>query len=433
MTKTMKIIIPIIFYRKGGVERVIISLVSNLIKDVEQIILIVYDKDMEYFKTILPNSDKLVYELWTWPLSSPQRKIVSLLNKSLSIARKLKLEALITFIKKRLQTLQIQSRINYLIKKDRATQCLYILINRLEPPNITIPLSAISYDLFWRFAPLSYSDDYIANYDKYLLLWLQKADLIFTISEKTRNDIISVFPSPEFAPKLQAVPLAGFPSNETKATFEVENKQTIVFYFPSSFGIYKDHLTLLKAGLELAQNKIDFKIVFIGKETDNLVNGTLTLSQQKQTQEYDEYIRQCNEIYENNKAPIEQHVQGLGYCDYEKVEYYYQTCSCVVVPSQYEGFGLAISEAIVRGLPVIATNLDVFKEQAELYQCSDRITFFSKGNVKELAACLEQFIQNPITRLSPSEIEARFYHWTWEDVAREYLTQLGKIPLKSKS
>jgi len=41
----MKIVIPILFYRKGGVERVIISLIPSLLEYVEQIIIVLPRND----------------------------------------------------------------------------------------------------------------------------------------------------------------------------------------------------------------------------------------------------------------------------------------------------------------------------------------------------------------------------------------------------
>ena len=423
----MKLIIPVVFYRKGGVERVIISLVSHLIDHFTQIVFILYPKDIEYFKSILPNSNKIVYESWIWSQFSYSARLLNIYYKFLSLSKKLKFSALQTFLEHKISKLRTQDRLDFLINKYQITQCLYLLTNRLGPPNIKIPLIGLVHDLFWRFAPLTYSDSFINEYDRSLLLWLNKADLILTNSHKTRQEVLAVFPNPEFESKIHAVPLAGFSDIKTEPKLEDNNEQSITFYFPSSFSLYKDHLTLLKAGIILAQKKLDFKIVFLGRETDSLVNGSLNLSQQSKTTEYTEYLSQCKQVYQQHKDIIHDFFEGLGYCDYEQVEYYYQTSSCVVVPSQYEGFGLAVSEAIVRGLPVIATDIAVFKEQAELYQCFDRIDFYPKGDAQALAECMEKFMQNPKRKFSATEIEARFSHWTWQDVAEKYFTLLQKL------
>jgi glycosyltransferase involved in cell wall biosynthesis len=285
----------------------------------------------------------------------------------------------------------------------------------------------ISYDLFWHFAPLTYPESYVNLYDQRLLMWLQKADLILTISQKTRDDILTIFPKDQFENKIKAIPLAGFPSHEVKRSLETSSENLITFYFPSSFGIYKDHLTLLKAGVKLAAKGLNFKIVLLGKETDSLVNGELQLSQQSKTQEYQDYFQECTQLYQENQDIFTQYFAGLGYCEYEQVEHCYETCSCVVAPSQYEGFGLAVSEAIVRGLPVIASDLEVFQEQIDLYQCPDRIELFPQGDADALATCMEHFILNPKQKLSAEEVTERFSHWTWQEVAQKYVELMQRI------
>ncbi|MDY7050092.1 MAG: glycosyl transferase group 1 family protein, partial [Microcystis panniformis WG22] len=57
----MKIVIPILFYSKGGVERVIISLIPSLLEYVEQIIIVLPRQEIEYFRSLMPDSDKLIY------------------------------------------------------------------------------------------------------------------------------------------------------------------------------------------------------------------------------------------------------------------------------------------------------------------------------------------------------------------------------------
>lgn len=426
----IRLIIPVEFYRKGGVERVIIALLSKFIKfnSVEQIVLILPKKEIDYFKKVLPDSPVFIYESFNLEPKSWENKLISGLSKILRILEHLNNKQLAQLFDNKLNRIKTNLRINKLIEKYNSNHCLYVLTNRLTPPKVKVFLSGISYDLFWRFSLLTYTESYINKYDNALLMWLNQADIMFTISYKTKKDILSVFPDTKFESKLKPVPLAGFPSHDTEWNFDESiNNDLPVFYFASSFGIYKDHLTLLKAGLKLAQKNLKFQIILIGRETDSFINGTLELSQQSQTKEYIEYLNQCRAVYQENKNLIHEYFEGRGYCDYEEVEYCYQICSCVVVPSKYEGFGLAVSEAIVRGIPVIASDLEVFKEQVELYQCPDRVEFFPLGDSDALADCMEQFILNPKKKLSSEETKKRFAYWTWEEVAKEYLTLLESL------
>lgn len=419
----MKIVIPIEFYRKGGVERVIISLIPNLLEFAEKIIVLMPRNDIQYFQSMMPASEKLIYEDFAFYKNSFDPKLFYLYNLILKGYKLFGLTELQTQFSRRITRLRIEARINQVIRRHRADHCLYAIINRITPPKVNAPLSGIAYDLFWRFAPLTYSETYQASYSIPLKEWLEQADLIFTISQKTKDDILKVFPNAAYANKLKAVPLAGF-ANPSTTTDPLTPTEVITFYYPSSFGIYKDHLTLIKAGIQLAQKGLKFKIVFMGKETDSLVNGNLQLTQQSKTGEYPQYLEDCNRTYRENKAIIDQYIEGLGYQDYETLESYYRTCSCVVFPSKYEGFGLAIAEAIVQGIPVIASDLEVFKEQVDLYKCRDRVRFYQAGDADELADRLEAFILKPLPRLLPEEIPSTINPWTWENVAKKYITLL---------
>lgn len=419
----MRIVIPIEFYRKGGVERVIISLIPNLLEFTEKIIILLPRKDIEYFQSLIPASEKLIYEDFTFYKNSFEPKVFYLYRLIAALYKKLKLSQIHQRFSDTIARHRIEARINQVIRHHNADHCLYAIINRIIPPKVNVTLSGIAYDLFWQFAPLTYTEDFRETYKEPLKQWLDQADLIFSISQKTKDDILTVFPNATYEKKIKAVPLAGF-ADRAIAKDDFEKTEVVTFYYPSSFGIYKDHLTLLKAGIKLAQKGLKFKIVLIGKETDSLVNGELKLSQQSATKEYPAYLEACYQTYQENKEIISQYIEGLGYQDYETLEFYYQTCSCVVFPSKYEGFGLAIAEAIVQGIPVIASDLEVFKEQVDLYQCSDRVSFYRAGDVDALADRLEQFILNPLPRLLPEAIAATTNLWTWKDVAKQYIKLL---------
>lgn len=419
----MKIVIPIEFYRKGGVERVIVSLIPSLLEYVEQIIIVLPRNQIQYFQSLMPDSEQLIYEDFAFYPDSFETKFIYLYSLLATVYKKLKLTTIHNLFSRRIERLRIEARINQIIDHYQADHCFYPMINRITPPNVKVPLSGLAHDLFWRFAPLTYSESYQEPYDEALKEWLDKADIIFTNSQKTKNEITQVFPNATYASKLKAVPLAGY-VEESNLKSSLVKSELVTFYFPSSFGIYKDHLTLLKATIQLAKKGLNFKIVLIGKETDDFVQGNLQLSQQSKTQEYQDYLAECTRLYQENKEIFESHIKGLGYQDYETLQFYYQTCSCVVFPSKYEGFGLAIAEAILQGIPVIASDLEVFQEQVELYNCPERVQFYPRGDADSLANCLEQFILSPIPRLLPADIPSKINIWTWEDVAKKYVELL---------
>ncbi len=435
----MKLIIPIEFYRKGGVERVIISLVECLVDEVEQIVLVLPQKHIPYFQSLLPATAKLIYAPFDWPPKTWASRLLRILGKLTQLTATGQSKGLHRIAVDLQQTVRIQARLHHLIRQHQATHCLYLLVNGLIPPKLPIPLAMLAHDVFWRFAPLTYNADYVAKYDANLWEWITAADVVLTNSAKTRSDILQIFPqmTAETAKKIVAIPLSGFltqpPSTDASTSTDPAASSPAAptanlvptFFFPSSFGIYKDHLTLLEAGIKLIERQVKFQIILVGRETDGLINGQLNLSQQKTTSEYSDYLQRCQAFYATHQAVMPDYFIGVGYCSYAQVEAYYQQCDCVIVPSQYEGFGLAVAEAIVRGIPVIMSDLAVFQEQVELYQCGDRALFFPVGDADALADCIQAFITNPKPKLDPVTIQQRFGHWTWQTVAQQYTQTLA--------
>ncbi|NJL81966.1 MAG: glycosyltransferase family 4 protein [Chloroflexaceae bacterium] len=293
------------------------------------------------------------------------------------------------------------------------------------PPRLEIPLAMISYDLFWHFAPLTYPESLVQEYDRSLLDWLEQADVVFSISESNRQDILSLFP--DFAAKIESVPLSGFLGRQ-HLLVAADPSDVPFFYFPSAYSLYKDHLTLIQASVQLWQAGFNFKVVLTGRNTDQLSRGEFDLPEQSKLPEHQDYVERLEALYQAHPDFFAEHFEGLGYCDGEVVEKLYATCAGVVFPSRFEGFGFALSEAIVRGQPVIASDLPVLREQVELYRCGDRVQLFAPGDVGALAACMKRVLLEPPGKLSPEQIQERFGHWRWEDVAAQYVRILAQFP-----
>lgn len=419
----MKLIFYVPYYRPGGVERVIISLVTEFGRYIDQVVLVASPSILSHLQRQIPDDDKVIYQPFTLVNYSYKNKLLGIVNKLHVLAKKVKLNLFSSFKQNYYQNLVFEQ----IIDKYNITHCLYAIANKTVPPVIKVPLFTISHDLFWHFSPLTYDQKYINKYDESLLKWLNKADGIITVSEKTKNDIVKLFP--QFQNKIKTIANAGFiPSNKKNNIIINKHSNEIIFLFPSSFGIYKDHLTLIEAGVILAkEKKHNFKIVFIGKETDQILSSNINLSQQNSTKEYQNYIKELEIIYQDNQEIIDQHFLGVGYCSDEELEGWYQKSSCVIFPSLYEGFGLAISEAIVRGIPVIASDLKVFKEQVDLYHCSERVSFFGTQNAVELAQRIKNFIEKPIHILRENEIINYQNRWNWQKVAQKYVELMDSI------
>lgn len=109
-----------------------------------------------------------------------------------------------------------------------------------------------------------------------------------------------------------------------------------------------------------------------------------------------------------------------------ELEFTYSNARALVFPSLAEGFGLPIVEALSCGCPVLASDIEVFREIGGNY-CA----YFSLDNPSELVRLLQQIANSGsivgVTALSE-------FTWpTWQDCASEVLITLKKrFPTLSK-
>ncbi|UOD31186.1 glycosyltransferase [Massilia violaceinigra] len=115
-------------------------------------------------------------------------------------------------------------------------------------------------------------------------------------------------------------------------------------------------------------------------------------------------------------------LQGIG--DAELLALY-QSSSCLLVPSEGEGFGLPLIEAARYGLPLLARDLPVFREVAGTHAA-----YFSGMHGTELAQALRTWLAQ---RSAGTEPDSAGMPWiTWRDNAGQLLAVLdgrgGDVP-----
>jgi glycosyltransferase involved in cell wall biosynthesis len=409
----MNLIIPHAYNVPGGVEKVTCSLIKEFSKLIDKVIFVLPENKIDYFKKIIPPSDKLIYETFSWPRGSWQNRVYLNLSKILAVMEKYGCAKSLLYKKlyEKKERLKKDDIIKYLAKKHKATHCLYMIINAQRVPSLKIPVAGIVHDVFWLTFPDCYSEEFKKERQENLIEWLTKADVVFAVSNRTKKDILSIYSKNQS--KVQVIPEA---ADINKKNFSKTNKQKIpILYYPAGLNDHKHHLILFKAAYKLAQKKLKFKLLLTGKDTEYLTGNRPIKSMIEE---------QARIFYQKNKKLMSKYVKSLGYCDNEKVDALYKKCSAVVLASVYEGFGLPLAEALARGIPVICSDIDVFEEQIELYKCKDFVTTFPAGNVDALTGCCAEFLKHPKKRLSYEAVKRRFSHWTWKEVAEKYINCL---------
>jgi O-antigen biosynthesis alpha-1,2-rhamnosyltransferase len=96
----------------------------------------------------------------------------------------------------------------------------------------------------------------------------------------------------------------------------------------------------------------------------------------------------------------------------DDLEFAYQNAGALILGSFVEGFGLPLVEALQRGLPVIASDIPVFREVAGSFA-----EYFDPHSASDLCAIIDQF---NVTKHLPNARPVTEWKWiTWKESAQQ--------------
>ncbi len=201
-----------------------------------------------------------------------------------------------------------------------------------------------------------------------------RADILFTVSEYSRNSISRHY-------KIPIENIGITPNGVSTRAFSVGSEDEIqelrTKYKIDKFILYvsrieprKNHLLLLKAFCELKLWERNYKLVFVGRKDFSF--GDL-----------DVYLDQCHKFCKENLLILE----SIGF--YELVLFYKST-SLFVYPSIAEGFGIPPIEAISAGADVLCANTTAMSDFVFLED-----DLFNPYDLNELKIKILQKINNP--------------------------------------
>lgn len=115
-------------------------------------------------------------------------------------------------------------------------------------------------------------------------------------------------------------------------------------------------------------------------------------------------------------------VELAGVVSAERLASLYATSDLFVLPSRYEGYGMAFTEAIAHGLPVVGTTAGAIPEAVP----PGAGVLVAPDNVGELALALIRLIGNPAerARLAAGARAAAAALPTWDDAGRQFAQAL---------
>lgn len=124
----------------------------------------------------------------------------------------------------------------------------------------------------------------------------------------------------------------------------------------------------------------------------------------------------CTEIFQLlHNLNLTNSVIMTGYVSQENLECLYKNSKALIFASLYEGFGLPLLEAMVRGIPVIASNIPVFKEIGD-----DSVVYFDPFDENDMAEKILNVLSDDALKKAMVEkgLE-RVKLFSWEKCAEE--------------
>ena len=258
------------------------------------------------------------------------------------------------------------------------------------------------YDLTFIKYP-QYIDSVVKTYTEKVRRCLQWTDLVLTISESSKQDIIEYL---QVAPeKIYVTPLASR-------------------YHP-------DYLSEEQTGKLAKQVKYDFSIPYIlfvstiepRKNINTIITAFNLLKQKYKIKQQLILIGRKGWNYESiftaiETSPWKQEIHHLDYLSDELVALFYSKADVFVYPSHYEGFGLPVLEAMTLGAPVITAKTSSLPEvtgnAAILIEPQDSV---------QLAESILEIISNSQLRqelINKGKERAKLF--SWERTAKATLT-----------
>lgn len=245
----------------------------------------------------------------------------------------------------------------------------------------SVPSAVIIHDLAFMRHPETIEPKNLAYLKKHVPLSINEAWQIAAVSDFTRTEILEVFGKTR---KPVNVLNAGIDQQERK---QIKRKKFLLAV--ATLEPRKNLKKLLEAYtlLPLAlRERYPLKIVGAKGWGDNPLNN------------------------------IPEHVELLGYISDNELEDLYASCSYLIFPSTYEGFGLPILEAFTHNTPVICSNIPPFHSIA-----GDSALYFNPNDSRDIAKKIALALSGKYN--SPTSYKTIVKKWSWQHSAK----QLAKL------
>lgn len=243
---------------------------------------------------------------------------------------------------------------------------------------------------------------------------LKKSDLILTVSEYAKKEIISHYPWCDSS-KIRVV-YNGY----NKEYFKRENSEE-VFDVLKKYGLTKPYI--------LYVGRLERK-----KNTPALIEAFAKLKQRRpELKEKLVLVGDASFGYNDIRCLIDQYelssdVVMPGWIKESDLPLIFSGASAYVLPSLYEGFGITVLQALASGLPTAVSDIEVLREVA-----GEAAIFFDPSSKNDMSSAMEKLLTDNDLRdnLTKKGLE-RAKEFGWDKCAEKTLRLLENFCSKGK-
>jgi glycosyltransferase involved in cell wall biosynthesis len=226
----------------------------------------------------------------------------------------------------------------------------------------------------------------------------RKADKILTASEVSKRDLITMLNISEEKIKVSSCGVSeAFTGSVTEESVqEVRHRYSLegkVLLYVGRIDPRKNLVRLIQAySLLRSRGNMKHKLVIAGKV----------------------YLRPRDLQKTLRQSPYANDIVFCGYVPYEHLPSLYRTADVFVYTSEYEGFGLPPLEAMAAGVPVVASDIGIFREIL-----SDAAVLVNPRDVESIAGGIDRILRDETFRRKLIDLGAdRVKKYSWKNTAR---------------
>lgn len=275
---------------------------------------------------------------------------------------------------------------------------VYIFPNFRNWPLFLSPSITYIHDVCFAIEPNFVEERNLRFLQKYTQLWVKRTNLIGTVSESSKNEIIKYLGVAK--DRIEVLP------NAIDSTVFYPQPKTVVEAMRQKYNLGKKYVLYL-GNIEPRKN-LDTLVRAFSKST--MVSDTELFviggDGWRNDAIYEEIERAKDtgaKIKKNDHYVPDEDLPGL-----------ITGARLLVQPSWHEGFGLAVMQALACGTPVICSDIPSLHEVADIYK--DKVTFFDPANDDELTKALNSNSWTSSGRSVPPGLPL------WQDTGKKLLS-----------